>query len=385
MQTGRRRGFQPGIECLEDRSLMAAHLTATLSNGLLRVDGTAGADHIVIRQKHNQISVDGTVIKVRGQGSVASVSADSVNRVEVRGLEGDDFIQVGGDSLSGSNALLKPTRIWGGAGNDVIVGSQGDDRIHGDDGNDTIHGRCGNDTIFGDAGNDSVYGDSGNDRLDGGPGTNLLKGGSGNDTIYSRSSHDTVDGGTGQDVAYFLAASAPRAAGSSLASAVRNVEVFNHPASVAAPTAPAVPFATEIKQLINLTNAYRASKHLPQLTVDSRLTGAAQYQAAYMARTGHYAHDNLDGRTLADRVHAAGYSFSFVAENIHLYDPAIRRTFGIDHVYQLSELAHYFLDGWKVSPDHNANLLSTQVVAIGVGMAQDRNGRIYASMVLGHP
>ena len=104
-----------------------------------------------------------------------------------------------------------------------------------------------------------------------------------------------------------------------------------------------------------------------------------------MARTGNYSHVDLDGRTLPDRVHAAGYSFSWVGENIHLYDPAIGRTLGIDHYYPPDQLADYYFDGWKVSPEHNENLLSSRAVNIGVAISRASSGQIYAVMVLGQP
>src|SRR4051794_2846787 len=98
--------FRPGVEGLEERSLMAAHLTASLSAGLLRIDGTDHADRIVVRQVNNRISVDGIDINVRGQGKTASARAADVSRIQIRGLGGNDFIQVGGGTTHGRNALL---------------------------------------------------------------------------------------------------------------------------------------------------------------------------------------------------------------------------------------------------------------------------------------
>ena len=135
--------------------------------------------------------------------------------------------------------------------------------------------------------------------------------------------------------------------------------------------------------MIDMTNAYRAGHGLSELAIDTRLVKAAQYHADYMARTGYYAHDTLDGKGLADRLHDVGYPFSVAAENIHLYDPAVRRTYGIDRTYTRSELASYFLDGWKASAPHNHNLLSKEAQDIGIALAQGRNGRIYAVQVFG--
>ncbi len=374
MQCGRSPSFKPRVEGLEERTLMATHLTATLSNGLLRIDGTDGPDHIVVRQENNRISIDNLSIDAIGHGRVSGVSAAAVSKIEIHGYAGDDWIQVGGDTTQGVNALLKPTAIWAGDGNDRVWGSQGNDAISGGGGSDQIWGR---------GGNDQLYGGDGKDLLDGGWGANYLSGQGDNDVFYSRSSHDILDGGLGRDTAYFSGATPPRSTTSPPGSLVVGVEVFEQMPGSSGSSIQA-PFAGDVAQLIGLINGYRLSRGLRALTYDWRLTSAASYQANYMARTGDYSHVDLDGRTLGDRVHAAGYSFAFAGENIHLYDPAIRRTLGIDRVYSVDQLAQYYFDGWRVSPGHNANLLSAEATNIGIGIAQDRIGRIYVSAVFGH-
>jgi uncharacterized protein YkwD len=436
MEAARSHFFRPEVEGLEERSLMASHLTANLSGGVLRIEGTNQNDQILVRQDNNRISVSYTDIKV-GSGYQASVAASSVKRIEVRGLAGDDRISLDSENRGGQ-ALHVPTYVWGGDGNDVIRGSVGDDRLYGgngDDrlyggngndrldggagndyldggsgndqlfggnGNDVLRGAAGADQLFGSAGNDSLFGGTGNDRLDGGTGQNRLNGDSGNDLLITRSSHDVLNGGSGRDVARFIDVSAPRS--TSGGGAFPGIEVFSHPGAkpvtqpapkptppaapatpVAENPAPPGPFQSQVDRLLALTNSYRASNGLPPLTVNVRLTAAARYQADYMARTGIYSHTNADGRDLADRVKAAGYSYSWVGENIHLYEPDLGRTYGIDRYYSPSELANYFFDGWRVSPGHNANLLSTRAVEIGIAIARAPSGDIYAVQVFGRP
>jgi uncharacterized protein YkwD len=403
------------MEHLEERELMASHLTANLSGGVLRIEGTSHDDRIVVRQINNRILVETTAIQVQGKGNATGVRADAVSSIQVRALAGNDTVLLGTDATSGPNALRKSTTVWAGSGSDLVRGSQGVDRVHGEGGNDKLYGRggkdildggngndrvdggAGGDQLKGGSGNDYLYGGSGkdrleggtgndrlygghdNDRLDGGSGRNQLSGEAGNDAIYSRSRLDTVNGGSGRDMAYFLAASAPQSSTGDLAWAITSIEDYNGSHTKTSTAAPShSPFQAQIDRLLSLTNSYRRSKGLPALTVDPRLQAAAQYQASYMARTGHYAHDNLDGRDLGDRVHAAGYDFSVAAENIHLYDPDLRRTYGINRVYSESELAQYFFDGWKVSPSHQHNLLSREVRQIGIAFAEDSQGRIYA-------
>ena len=80
--------------------------------------------------------------------------------------------------------------LYGGEGNDTIIGSSGSNKIYAYEGNDTVNAGSGNDTVYGGAGHDKLYGESGNDTL---------IGGEGNDKLYGERSNDILDGGTGND------------------------------------------------------------------------------------------------------------------------------------------------------------------------------------------
>jgi uncharacterized protein YkwD len=364
MQTGRKHSFRPTLECLEERTLLTAQLSASLSSGLLRIEGSAYADTIVVREINNRISVDGVKISVAGRG-LASVSAAAVSRIEVFGNGGNDRIFLNSQAVRGQQALTRPVTVWGGAGNDLIVAGQGPETVYGGDGNDTIYGGAGSDRLYGEGGNDILVAGSGPTLLDGGVGTNLLVGGRGNDVIVSHSRTDRIIPGSGHTT-------------------IQRTYAPVHALDSSPAPAPA-PFQQQVNQIIAMENAYRVSKGLNTLTVNSELTAAARYQAEYMARTGDYSHIDLDGRTLGDRVRAAGYSFAWVGENIHLYVPSIGRTTGISQYFPPSQLAEYYFEGWQVSPEHNAILLSPHAVQIGVAIAEASNGNIYAVMDLGHP
>ena len=67
--------------------------------------------------------------------------------------------------------------VWGGSGNDYLVGTKGNNALYGNGGNDTIYGGGGVDAFFGGGGNDIIHAKNGNkDYVDGGPG---------NDTDYT--------------------------------------------------------------------------------------------------------------------------------------------------------------------------------------------------------
>ena len=103
-------------------------------------------------------------------------------------------------------------------------------------------------------------------------------------------------------------------------------------------------------QCVAESNRRRAEHGLAPLAVDARLTAAAVAHGDDMARRGFFAHDSPDGRSVADRVQAAGYAYAVVAENL----AAAQRT------------AAEVVQGWLDSPGHRRNLLSPDVTQIGV-------------------
>src|SRR4051812_17242206 len=60
-----------GVETLEGRELMAAGVTASLAGGVLRVEGTPGADQIRVTQLNGQIAVEGVTIEVAGESQAS--------------------------------------------------------------------------------------------------------------------------------------------------------------------------------------------------------------------------------------------------------------------------------------------------------------------------
>ena len=88
MDRDKKRRFEPTLDRLDSRRLMAAHLAASLAHGVLSVDGTAGADVISVDIQGGQ----------RGVITVAGVHkafrASKVQSIEVHGGAGDDSISV---------------------------------------------------------------------------------------------------------------------------------------------------------------------------------------------------------------------------------------------------------------------------------------------------
>lgn len=207
-----RNALRTHIETLEERRLMASLQGA---NGILTISGTGADDVAEVTVQNGVVSAvvaDGAGV-VRQNYTAASVR-------EIRFLGGD-----GADRFTNRTSI--PSRAWGEAGDDVLVGGDGDDELvggPGDDmlvagngqdrvwgaegndviaagnGNDTVYGGYGDDQIFGEQGDDRLYGEDGNDRVFGDAGRDLVDGGRGNDLLYGGADDDQIWGLEGNDV-----------------------------------------------------------------------------------------------------------------------------------------------------------------------------------------
>jgi trimeric autotransporter adhesin len=110
--------------------------------------------------------------------------------------------------LAGASASL-PFRLGvggalhGGAGHDRLYGGPGDDLLIGYKGHDELSGGAGEDVLVGGEQHDSLYGDTGNDLLLGGKDLDRLYGGDGNDLLIGGGMDDLLEGGAGHTVIAF--------------------------------------------------------------------------------------------------------------------------------------------------------------------------------------
>jgi Ca2+-binding RTX toxin-like protein len=173
----------------------SAAVTATFNSGVLSVFGDSLNNTITVsRNAAGNILVNGGAIPVAG----GTATVANTTLIQVFGQDGNDQI-----SLDEANGALPAAHLFGGAGNDVLVGGSGADQLFGQAGNDTLLGKGGSDLLFGGAdndtltggdGDDQVFGQAGNDRMIWNPGddTDLNEGGDGGDTVE-------VNGGNGSE------------------------------------------------------------------------------------------------------------------------------------------------------------------------------------------
>jgi uncharacterized protein YkwD len=107
------------------------------------------------------------------------------------------------------------------------------------------------------------------------------------------------------------------------------------------------------QQVLALTNAQRIAAGCPALVWNDTLAGVARGHSADMATNSYFDHNNQAGLTPAQRVLAAGYSYTLTAENIAAGQPT----------------AQDVMTSWMNSAGHKANIVNCDLHEPGVGFA----------------
>ena len=131
---------------------------------------------------------------------------------------------------------------------------------------------------------------------------------------------------------------------------------------------PPLKMSVEEQEVVKLTNAQRKLAGLEELQTDIKLFQSARLHAANMAKQNKLEHD-LDGKTMVDRLQANGYNVESVAENISWKQTTPRK----------------LVAGWMDSDGHKKNMLSSDFIHIGVGMAKNDKGELYWVAVFASP
>jgi uncharacterized protein YkwD len=107
------------------------------------------------------------------------------------------------------------------------------------------------------------------------------------------------------------------------------------------------------------------------LARNTKLAAAAYGHSRDMADKNYFSHDSQDGRTMRDRIDAAGYAWSTIGENI-------AAGYGTVQVV---------VDEWMRSDGHCANLMNPRFTEFGLACARNEASvyKIYWTQNLGRP
>jgi uncharacterized protein YkwD len=269
MSPTHKQSFRPQVEALEDRTLLTSHVTAVLHAGVLRIDGTNQPNRIIVREVQNRIRIENVEIKVDGGKLTHSVSVSAVKKIEIHAGAGGDYIDLNSGTKPAEQPIRVAAAIWGGAGNDVILG------------------------------------EAGNEFIDGGPGYDTAR------VVSTKNIHNV-------EKVTLLNNTPPTGMIAARATIRAAVEVD--------------PLQVQVDHLFSALNDYRVGKGLAPVKLNAQLNTVARLQAESLVRIGHLTHIDDRGRNLAARLRAVGYNYSWGGENIHQYDPFLGNRYSLAHL-----------------------------------------------------
>ncbi len=117
----------------------------------------------------------------------------------------------------------------------------------------------------------------------------------------------------------------------------------------------AAAYDSEEQAFLQLINTYRQQNGLGTLSSSPSLDRAAAWKSQHLGANSYFAHDDTPiGRSWDQRIRDCGYTYNaWIGENI-----AAGMATAVDA-----------FNAWKNSPGHNANMLSANYNAIGIGRA----------------
>ncbi|MEU4568441.1 CAP domain-containing protein [Micromonospora sp. NPDC023956] len=147
----------------------------------------------------------------------------------------------------------------------------------------------------------------------------------------------------------------------------RTVERTKTPTARATTAAAPATGGTEQAQVVALVNAERARAGCGAVSVDTKLTTAAQRHSDDQAANRKMSHTGSDGSNVGDRLDRVGYDWRGYGENVawNQQTPAA------------------VMSAWMNSSGHRANILNCAFTEIGVGVA--RSNGPYWTQVFGTP
>ena len=109
---------------------------------------------------------------------------------------------------------------------------------------------------------------------------------------------------------------------------------------------------------------------------NDQLAAVARAHSLDMLNQGYFAHEDGQGRSVANRVEAAGMEWRAVGENIAIYN-------------NVGSAEAAFMNEPRFTKNHRANILNVSFTEVGVGIVQARNGSLYITQdfytPLSHP
>lgn len=137
-------------------------------------------------------------------------------------------------------------------------------------------------------------------------------------------------------------------------------------------TAPAPAPSTRLDisaECVRMVNSERAARGIGPVSVDLKITYAAETHSRYQASISTMTHLSANGAKAGTRLYNVGYNWSTYGENVAAGQQTCTSV----------------MSAWMNSSGHRANILNPNFVHIGIGAMANGSGVVYWTMDLGKP
>lgn len=147
------------------------------------------------------------------------------------------------------------------------------------------------------------------------------------------------------------------------------------------PPSKAIDLSELERTTFSLINSERTAQGLSPLQWSDSIASVARNHSVDMAGHGYFAHEDLQGKDMGDRLQNAGISWHMCAENICCV-PAVKTYHYVNGIqlskdsYTMEQLAEEAVSSWMASPGHRGNILNALYTYSGLGVGRGiQNGQ----------
>jgi uncharacterized YkwD family protein len=126
-------------------------------------------------------------------------------------------------------------------------------------------------------------------------------------------------------------------------------------------TAPTGDFSAYQQEVLNIVNKERAAKGLSALKFNAELSKVATTKSQDMIDKAYFAHNSPTYGSPFDMMKKFGITYKTAGENIAMGQKTPQEV----------------MTAWMNSEGHRKNILNSSFTEIGIGIAKDKNGRLY--------
>ena len=128
----------------------------------------------------------------------------------------------------------------------------------------------------------------------------------------------------------------------------------------------------------DLINEQRKTSGLPPLSWNPKIAQAALNHSTDMAKRNYFEHENPEGHDFSYRYSQIGFNCQIPISQ-YRYSGGGENIMFMEGYYGEEKIASEIVTGWMNSTGHRQNILTSYFLSEGIGVAESKDGKIYAT------